>query len=218
MEHLPLPDGAKHFIHVPYYCPNGESDWYDGKGHEGYPARMGWSKQDLLGNAPPGQGGSHFGVNANGTARHFADIERFFHTWLFFGTVIEFLKAGNVPALSGITTASFLCPKGLSTARVVTTEKLPSLLLLWYKSTVEIESLWTRTTAILERTVFYLNRFCQEAKEIHPSDHRKPLRWPVRDEISTSSMCFSKTSRTCHLKIPKLLNSSGRPFQMSTVM
>jgi hypothetical protein len=187
MEHLPLPEGAEHFIQVPYYAPDAKRDWYDCEGHQEYPQRMGWREEDLLGNVPEDEEGPPFGSDKEGNPRKPLDIERFFQTWLFFGTAIEVLKAGGIHA----TTEDFLQPKGITKARIVTTSKLPSLLLEWNKSSKDKESLWSKTKLILERTLFYLNLFCHAPKDKHPSDRRKSVTWPVRDEISTSSMCFS---------------------------
>jgi hypothetical protein len=187
MEHLPLPEGAKHFILVPYYAPNPDSDWYDCEDHHEYPQRMGWSEEDLLGNVSGDDEISPFGTDEEGYPRKPEDIERFFQTWLFFGTAIEVLKAGGV---RHVTTEDFLQPKGLTKARIVTTSKLPSLLLEWGKSTKNKESLWSTTRLILERALSYLNRFCHAPKDKHPSERRKDVTWPVRDEISTSSMYY----------------------------
>jgi hypothetical protein len=188
MEHLRLPDNVEPFITVPYYAPD-EHDWYDGKGHEGYPKRMGWTEQQLLGQVPipPGEKGSPFGTDAKGNLRKNLDIERFFQTWLYFGTVTEFLNAGHAPGLELVTTGGFVFPKGAGGVRIVTTRYLPISLGRWSESTVDTEKLWTVTTAILNRTLRYLNHFCQEQGGKHPSDHSPAVSWPVRDEISTSS-------------------------------
>jgi hypothetical protein len=188
MDHLPLPDGVKPYITVPYYAPD-KSDWYDGKGHGGYPERMGWSKDNLLGHVPRGQNWPPFGTNKNGKPRKNEDIERFFQTWLYFGTAIEFFKVGGIRTL---TTEDFMSRAEPGHAHVVNTIYLRMYLsVLWEKSTRDKESLWKESAAILERTLFYLNHFCQEPKERHPSDPSKAIKWPVRDEISTSSMYFS---------------------------
>lgn len=186
MEHLPLPEGSKHFMVVPYYVPNPESDWYDGEGFQEYPERRGWSEENLLGVASWGKEDAPFGTDEDGNPRDPKETERFFQTWLFFGTAIEVLKAGDV---RDVTTESFLQPKGLTVARIVTTSKLPSMLLEWGTSMEDKESLWSAATLILERALFYLNRFCQAPRDKHPSDRRKAVTWPVSDVISTSGMC-----------------------------
>lgn len=86
-----------------YYALN-KRDWYDGKGHEGYPERMGWTKDNLLGIVPPGEDGPPFGKD-NEQPRDDATIERFFQSWLYFGTAIEFFKVGGGHILE---TESFL--------------------------------------------------------------------------------------------------------------
>lgn len=191
MEHLRLPDGVQPFITVPYYAPD-QRDWYDGKGHEGYPKRMGWTEQQLLGQVPivPGENTSPFGTDAKGKPRENADVERFFQTWLYFGTVTEFLNAGKAPGLDLVTTGGFVFPPGAGGSRIVTTRYLPISLSRWSKSTVDKEELWKAATSILSTTLRYLNHFCKEKIEKHPSDHTPTVTWPVRDEISTSSMYF----------------------------
>jgi hypothetical protein len=190
MEHLLLPKDVEPFITVSYYAPD-KRDWYDGKGHEKYPERMGWTRDNLLGIVHPGENGPPFGKE-NGQPRDDAAIERFFQSWLYFGTAIEFFKVGGGHILD---TESFLVlqpPTEPGKAHIVQTTYLRMYLVeLWGKSTRDKETLWKEVTPILQRTLFYLNHFCQEPKEKHPSDRSKTVTWPVRDEISTSSKCFS---------------------------
>lgn len=200
MEHLLLPEGADPFIHIPYYAPD-QHDWYDGKGHDSYPKRMGWTEEELLGQVPvsPGGEGSPFGTDRNGKPRTDEDIQRFFQTWLYFGTVTEFLNAGHAPHLLKVTTGVFVGQPGPGRVRTVSTTYLPISLSRWCDSTVDNEKLWSETTAILTRTLNILNHFCQEPKEQHPSNHQKPAAWPVSDEISTSSMYISEQLNVLYL-------------------
>lgn len=203
MEHLPLPEGINPFITVPYCTADPQHEWYSGPSHAEYPEKMGWSEDNLRAHVGPGWNDPPFGTDSSGNLRKNEDIEHFFQTWLFFGTAIEVLKLGGVD----VTTEDFLQPVGLTKARVVTTEKLPSLLLKWDPAAIGSDikasddpvlnaqvnksnnqsTLWRKTGSILARTLFYLNLFCQPPKERHPFDRRKTPTWPVRDEISTSS-------------------------------
>lgn len=106
---------------VPYAAPR--SEYYDGKDFFGYPKRCGWNKKDLMGE-------NSFGNRTK------EQVERFFQTWLFFGMAIEVFKSLNIT----VNTEDFLCSNeypdpepGSPQKRIVTTAKLPSLLLEWKK-------------------------------------------------------------------------------------
>ncbi len=134
MDHLPLPEGAKSLFSIPYCCPNTSLDWYVGP-FEAYPARMGWSEENLRADVPPHSDAPPFGRDAKGMKRQPEDIEHFFQTQLFFGTAIEVLKPGGVPTSA----PDFLQPKGPTAARVMSPEKLPYLLMLWSPATGSIK-------------------------------------------------------------------------------
>jgi hypothetical protein len=78
MEHFPIPEGATH-IRVPYKC----TQTYDGEDFFSYPERKGWTEGHLLGE-------DHFG------GRKDAEVEAFFQTWLYFGTLICVFKLQEI--------------------------------------------------------------------------------------------------------------------------
>ncbi|EXJ60023.1 hypothetical protein A1O7_04171 [Cladophialophora yegresii CBS 114405] len=107
MDHCPLPPGKGHikvrnFTVTPYTA--------DSKGFLGYPARRGWSSDDL--NSRDFQ-----------QLRPVAEVRDFFQGWLFFGCVIEFLAICGISAQHG----DFLTPDGQS----VTTKRLTQMLQEW---------------------------------------------------------------------------------------
>ncbi|KAL4990675.1 hypothetical protein BDW68DRAFT_153686, partial [Aspergillus falconensis] len=121
MDHLSaiLPPGAAApAITVLYKAP--KEKYYDGQGFFDYPARQGWSESDLIGE-------DNFGHRSK------EDIEIFFQSWLYFGTVIEVFKAVGIV----VTTDDFVNPSTSPSSQtpVVTTAKLPAFLAQW-------KSLW----------------------------------------------------------------------------
>jgi len=109
MDHLILPEGVEPYITVPYKCivPYETGDFLS------YPQRKGWTQKHLCGD-------EDFG------GRSPAEVEAFFQTWLYFGMLLEVLKAAGVQA----TTEDFI-DRGAEV--VVTTKKLPELLREWKK-------------------------------------------------------------------------------------
>lgn len=107
MDHCPLPPGKGHikvrnFTTTPYTTGP--------KCFLGYPARRGWSSDDL---------------NSRDfhTIRPVEEVRDFFQGWLFFGCVIEFLSICGVSAQHN----DFLTEDG----QFVTTKRLPQMLQEW---------------------------------------------------------------------------------------
>ncbi|KAH8703260.1 hypothetical protein BGW36DRAFT_333941 [Talaromyces proteolyticus] len=190
MDHLPLPEGAKHFIVAPYEAP--EKEWYDGLGFLDFPERRGWSEKQLL-------DANNAGVDAQGLLKRSdpLKIEQFFQTWLFFGLVIDVLAIGGIT----VTTEDFLKPKGLQKARIVDTTKLPALLTQWRKTIEEAEkplvfkifTTWDKLNEKFERAKAILNHFCVTGDDISISCQNN--HWPVRDEISTTMIALAFSLR-----------------------
>lgn len=212
---MTLPEGVKPFVVVPYYAPK-EKDWYDMKGYAGYPRRMGWSDDALLGKE---SSAAPFGSSV-GQPRTDEDIVRFFQTWLYFGTAIEFFKVAGGHVLN---TESFIYRVNHpDKAHIVQTTYLRMYLgTIWSKSTRSKEVLWKEATAILSCTLRYLNIFCQEPKERHPSDREKVVTWPLVDEISISitSLVFTLIEAAklkCGMtRFPKLIIARSSRFHRS---
>jgi hypothetical protein len=107
----------------------------------------------------------------NGQPRDDAAIERFFQSWLWLETAIEFFKVGGGHVFDAESFLILLPPAEPPKAHIVQTTYLQRFLVeLWGKSTRDKESLWKKVTPILQRTLSYLNHFCQEPREKHPSD------------------------------------------------
>jgi hypothetical protein len=208
MDHLPLPAGVEPYIMVPYDAP--QSEYYDGKAFLGYPKRCGWNEKDLMGE-------NSFGNRTK------EQVERFFQTWLFFGMAIEVFKSLNIT----VDTEDFLCPSpypntepGSPQKRIVTTAKLPSLMLEWKKRWPLPESVspdrswkdmnqgrlsdaWATIQSILDRAKVFVNCYCtvvpkSKSKEYEGASKRA---WPVRDEIATSIIALGYSLRRAALNI-----------------
>jgi hypothetical protein len=110
MDHLLLPSGTRPYIKVPYKC----TFEYTPGDFTAFPERYGWTREHLL-------GGDNFG------GKETADIEAFFQTWLYFGTLLEVLHLAGVKAEA----EDFICHEDDSP--FVSTRILPSLLLQWKK-------------------------------------------------------------------------------------
>ncbi|KAL5337963.1 hypothetical protein BJX70DRAFT_408911 [Aspergillus crustosus] len=192
MEHLPLPDGAKHFILAPYEAPF--SAWYDNKGFLTFPARRGWTEAQLRGGDDTTKD-DHLDEDSfkhKGTNR---EVEQFFQTWLFFGLVIDVLKLGGVEAC----TEDFLKSRGQTKARIIVTTCLPEMLVRWeegIKGEGNIRRTWRTLNEMFETAAGVLDRFCAvRAEDAMPLEQEKPRPWPVRDEISTTIIALAFTLR-----------------------
>ena len=196
MDHLILPEGARHWILVSYSAK--EDQYYEnlGTGFHEHPKRAGWADDETL--IQPKEGENYLGgtvVGEEDKSRTDEEIERFFQTWLFFGLLIE------VFSLSGIhvTTKDFLVPRSQDdqTAHVVTTSKLPSLIIQWReKHEVSGDShVFDAISKILDRVGVVLDHHCASGKN-HRSIHQYgPVLWPVGEEITTSIIAVAATLR-----------------------
>ncbi|KAF7155936.1 hypothetical protein CNMCM6106_007848 [Aspergillus hiratsukae] len=210
MEHLPLPDGEKHFIVAPYNAPPGK--WYDHKGFLDFPQRRGWTNSQLKGYLE----GNRFKPKGCDS-----EVEEFFQTWLFFGLVIEVLKIGDVSAK----TEDFLETKDLSDpgevqflrlslqddirkkrlVQIVNTSKLPCKLKEWRNGIQDKAQAWRALKPMFERARQILDCFCTPDEERNLWGNDKPPRWPVREEISTTliAMVFSLRSAAISVCDPR---------------
>ncbi|KAH3359488.1 hypothetical protein KXV52_005576, partial [Aspergillus fumigatus] len=213
MEHLPLPEGKEHFILAPYNAP--PEEWYDHKGFLDFPKRRGWTDDQ-----PPGGNTTQKGyLEGHGIKWKLADseVEEFFQTWLFFGLVIEVLKVGGVSA----TTEDFLKGKGLSDprevkllrlssqddsrrhrlVRIVNTSILSCKLKEWRNGVRDKAQAWTAANRMFERARQILDCFCTPDEERDLWGNDKPLRWPVRDEISTTLIAMVYSLRSAAIRV-----------------
>ncbi|KMK58675.1 hypothetical protein Y699_07902 [Aspergillus fumigatus Z5] len=213
MEHLPLPEGKEHFILAPYNAP--PEEWYDHKGFLDFPKRRGWTDDQ-----PPGGNTTQKGyLEGHGIKWKLADseVEEFFQTWLFFGLVIEVLKIGGVSA----TTEDFLKGKDLSDprevkllrvssqddsrrhrlVRIVNTSILSCKLKEWRNGVRDKAQAWTAANRMFERARQILDCFCTADEERDLWGNDKPLRWPVRDEISTTLIAMVYSLRSAAIRV-----------------
>ncbi|EED16998.1 hypothetical protein TSTA_020550 [Talaromyces stipitatus ATCC 10500] len=159
MEHLPLLEGIKPLIIVPYEAP--EKDWYDGGGFLDYPQRSGWAEEQLRG-------------GDDTTKEDYLDANVFYTKGndikLFFGLAIGFFKIGGVH----VKTEDFLVDANVDGVdpdmpKMINTSKLSQLLTEW-KANVETK-----------------DRFCvpgYENESLLKQEKSRP--WPVRDDVSTA--------------------------------
>ncbi|KAF7374401.1 Heterokaryon incompatibility [Mycena sanguinolenta] len=164
MDHFTIPDGTVH-IRVPFRC----TERYDGGDFFEYPARKGWTEDQLMGR-------SGFG---NRTP---AEVEAFFQTWLYFGTLISVLKLNGI----NVDPAEFITTDGL-----VTTAALPRRLRDWrMKGNRDAESKAAeKTIAIIKKVGTYMDRYCGVEGRDRERAMRAPsnaIPWPVALEISMS--------------------------------
>jgi hypothetical protein len=207
MEHLPLPQGVKHFITVPYEAP--KTNWYDNESFIDFPQRCGWSEEQLRGGDDTATE-DYLDKNGFHTKGKDYEVEQFFQTWLFFGLVIEFMKLGGVV----VTTEHFLVKneqdgEDKNLPKMVNTSKLPDLLVKWRNGMTKLgvnpKRSWTVLKAMFERSKSILDRFCAPRNnESTPLSQKKPRPWPVREEIATTiiALTFSlRMAAVVHLQV-----------------
>jgi hypothetical protein len=175
MDHLTIPEGATH-IRVPYKC----TESYDGEDFFSYPDRRGWTKEHLLGE-------DNFGGRSD------AEVEAFFQTWLYFGTLIcvfklqgieidpsEFIATDEQTGLEVfVTTAGVLANKILEWRRK------------WKHNVKHRESKEADTTKkIIQEVASYTDRYCgiegRESFGVMRAPNATDFTWPVAGEISIS--------------------------------
>ncbi|KAJ7508999.1 hypothetical protein B0H11DRAFT_1703297 [Mycena galericulata] len=183
MDHLIIPPEAKH-LRVPYKC----TEPYDGGDFFGYPARKGWTDEDLL------------GLNGFG-GRDESEVEAFFQTWLYFGTLTCVFKLQGVD----IDIAEFLATDEHSGEAFVTTcqvlpAKIRSWKIEWNKvlpvkipssRKIEWQDPWRgnqvkETVRILEELCKYVDRYCGSAGLARAPSGTTLTTWPVAGETSLS--------------------------------
>jgi hypothetical protein len=179
MEHLPIPPGAT-YIDVPLKCAgNYDSGPFP---FDMYPECHGWIETEL--------GLAGFGERSDD------EVQDFFQTWLFFGTLTEVFKAAGVK----LSSAEFIREGG----EFVTTEQLPRLVQEWkdreasagdvhgqIKSRKKAElpgskkERGRKITKILDEIQKYVGIYCYD-KGKNGENFRQNRSWPVSSEISLS--------------------------------
>ncbi len=194
MEHLISPANTEPIL-VPYL----ETEEYDGGDFLTYPARKGWSAADL-------EGIAHFG------GRSERDVERFFQTWLYFGSLI------SVFGLAGITVTPNDFIKTISDdTRVINTDKFEELVGQWINKegmndpnyaylapnhtpgTIDKKAKKQRGDAIravLDRVLEFVNRYCNAVAQEKAHAYGLPLRF---GPYLLNSLCASWLSEIHYL-------------------
>ncbi|KAJ7249201.1 hypothetical protein B0H12DRAFT_1300783 [Mycena haematopus] len=168
MDHFTIPDGAMH-IRVPFRC----TELYDGDDFFEYPYRKGWTEDQLMGR-------NGFGD------RTAAEVEAFFQTWLYFGTLISVFELNGI----NVDPAEFTSRQSGQVV-VTTAEALPRRLRDWrMKGNRDADSKAAeKTVALIKKVGTYIDRYCGvEGREYDGAMHApsNAIPWPVAPEISMS--------------------------------
>jgi hypothetical protein len=184
MDHLLVPPGGIP-IRVPYRCV----EKYDRQDFFGYPQRKGWTQEDL-------HGDKNFG------GRSSEEVESFFQSWLYFGTLISVFNIGRIRIKSSdfITTSeggSFL-----------TTKLLPSKILAWRAKVpgkVESAPAWIKTKKIFDELSLYVDRYCgiegRESAGVTRASTSPAVTWPVSEDISMAIIALGFILRQAAIEI-----------------
>ncbi|KAJ6588676.1 hypothetical protein B0H19DRAFT_1248297 [Mycena capillaripes] len=177
MDHFDIPVAATH-IRVPYKC----TELYDGGDFFKYPTRKGWSEDELLGRR-------NFGNRTD------AEVEAFFQTWLYFGTLTSVFKLNGIKVDPKELIAT---DKQSGQVIVTTSEALPRRLRDWkMKGNRDAQSKAAeKTVALIEKVATYIDRYCGVEGREHEGSMRAPTNavpWPVAEEISMSIIALGFT-------------------------
>ena len=169
MEHLPVPESTEG-VDVPYV---GTRE-YDGGEFLTYPQRMKWTESDLK------------GVRDFGN-RSAAEVEFFFQTWLYFGSLISVLAHASIKT----STKYFIRQaSGPTDGKFVSTKSLPQLLQQW-RDKEDHDTNDSRAEAIkkiLNEVRSYANRYCAE-KSNDPNISHSPISPPI--SMSITALVFT---------------------------
>jgi hypothetical protein len=194
MEHFLAPEGVQR-IDIPYLC----EEEYDRGDFLDYPQRKKWSERDL-------EGYNDFG------GRSSKEVEAFFQTWLFFGTLQSiFGRIGMEITTDDLTRSD---PEG---NKFITTEKLAGCIQAWMNhegmredrakdqgqlapafqpTSIEKEDKKNRGTiieAILRRVHFFTTRYCSaEGQEETTASKSKPSFWPMSPKLAMTTIAIGK--------------------------
>ncbi|KAH0566238.1 hypothetical protein GP486_000359 [Trichoglossum hirsutum] len=171
MDHFPIPKDTQH---IPVLNKITQEYSRGHGGFAGYPARCGWSPEDL-------RSKNEFGNRSD------KEVEAFFQTWLYFGAIIEVLSIAEVSANTG----DFLDPS----KRFVSSRNLPSKLRRLKKKASNTSKEWQNqwhieTKNILGQLSEYLRHYCNSSDSVTDA---KDANWPVSEEISMSMIALAYT-------------------------
>jgi hypothetical protein len=190
MDHLLAPDGTAP-IDVPYLC----KEEYDGGDFMTYPQRKNWTDDEL-------DGSNSFG------GRSPEEVESFFQTWLYFGTLLSIFGPIGRP----IATADFLRLNGRG-EKLITTAKFPDFIQAWMNREGMRSDVDTKTLApkfksrllrteekdmrgkiveqILRRVHYFATKFCStEGRENEVAAGRQPSFWPISPKVGMAILAI----------------------------
>jgi hypothetical protein len=204
MDHLTIPEGATH-IRVPYKC----TESYDGEDFFSYPERKGWTKEHLLG-------------EDNFDGRSDTEVEDFFQTWLYFGTLICVFKLQEIEIDPSefITTDEQTGEVFVTTAGVLTS-KIREWREEWKGDSAHCESTEAYTAKqIIKEVSVHTDRFCGMEGRESALAMRVPtatkFTWPVSGEISMSILALGhilgEALKEIHDDERPDLSFGGNPF------
>jgi hypothetical protein len=204
MDHLILPDGAKPWMKLAYDAR--DADWYENIDDKGFDffnfyKRLGWKYEEVW--AQPRKDEDNLGgveeAAVGGTRKMPWEIERFFQTWLLFGSMIEIFGLSGIE----VKTEEFLAPITLKsvhkpqTARLVTTARLPELIKQWRQAhqASKDTAVLDKALAILDFVGKIIDYHCANGKD-HRSIHQYgKVLWSVPDETTTAIIAVAFTLR-----------------------
>jgi hypothetical protein len=186
MEHFLAPEGTSS-IDIPYLC----EEEYDGGEFILYPQRKGWSVEDL-------KGSNDFG------GRSPKEVEAFFQTWLFFGTLQTIFGLVEIE----ITAGDFIRSDSGGN-KFITTEKLAGFIQAWMNhegmrgdrsednaklapnfqaNSIDENDKYDRggiVEMILRHVHFFATRYCSvEGQEETIASKENPSFWPMSPKVA----------------------------------
>ena len=213
MDHLVLPEGAKPFIVVAY---EGEEEFYYDKDRGNFlefPKLRGWAEEEVW--AQPPQSENLLGGIVEGEEdrrRSPTEIDTFFQTWLFFGLLIEVFALSDIH----VTTQDFLVPFTLRTvhkpqkAHLVTTAKLPSLIVQWRQKNSRDKSIFDKAMSLIDHVGKIVDHHCANGKDHRCLDQYGKVLWPVKDETTTSIIAVAAMLRKAARQIYNVPGTEDR--------
>lgn len=216
MDHLVLPEGSEPWIRLAYDCPD-TSKHYENIAEQGFDyfnfyKRLGWSYDEVWAKPRPTEdlmGGVEEGAEEKDLEPRV--INFFFQTWLFFGLLIEVFKAAGIE----VKTTDFLLPvtrkvvRKPQRARLITTAKLPELIMQWRQSykVSRDEEVFDKAIALIEHVGKIIDYHCAGGKD-HRSIHQYgKVLWSVPDATTTAIIAVAYTLRKAAYSI---YNKPGR--------
>jgi len=228
MDHFVHPEGAKPWLKLAYDEP--ENEWYEkipvgGFDFPNFYKRVPNWKEEEVWYVPKKEDDLLGGVEENAVENPPKtpwDIDRFFQTWLLFGTIIEVFRLSGVET----TTEEFLVPITLrsvhnpQTARIVTTAKLPELIQQWRQAHQKTRNadVFDKALKILDFVGKIVDYHCANGKD-HRSIHQYgKVLWSVSAETTTAIIAVAHSLRKAAFAIYNKPNEERWPVTNSRLL